>query len=364
MSRYPEYADSLDSWWWPQGMVLVRICTDSGICGIGWAEDGTAAATAIIANHLKKFLIGQNPANIDVLWDQMYRASIPLGRGGVFMHALSAVDIALWDLNGKATDRPVHDLLGGAKRQSMEAYASHLQPVPLDQFKEEALGYLAEGYQSMKMRMPGGPQHGDRGIVMNLERMQIVRDAIGPEHGMMADAYMGWDLRFAQRMLDAAADMSLGWIEEPLLPDERHAYQRLCAHSSTPIAHGENSFSPWEFTHMIEDKAVQVVQPDVHRVGGITGFRRVAQTAELHGIEVVPHAFSAPTVSICSTLGNCRLLEVLTIPCWAKDAYEDTPSLILDQPFVEKGTVAISQKPGLGIRINTDLAPQLNGWND
>jgi L-rhamnonate dehydratase len=363
MSRYPEYATSLDSWWWPQAQVLVRIVTKDGASGIGWAEDGTGAATAIIENHLKSLLIGQDAAHIDRLWDQMYRASIPYGRGGVLMHALSAIDIALWDLAGKVLGQPVHALLGGARRNSMAAYASNLQPVPIEDLVAEAKGYVTDGYLAMKMRMPGGPAAGAAGLRRNEEVITAVRDAIGGEIELMLDAYMGWDLRFARQMADIAHHHGIAFMEEPLLPDETESYADLCRYSPVTIAHGENVFSPWDFDRLIRRGAIGLVQPDLHRCGGISGFRRIAMLADIAGLELAPHAFSAPTVHVCMTLGNCRLLEHLTVPCWAADEFKAAPNLFLGEPRVVNGRVELPSGPGLGVRINGDLAPALAGWN-
>jgi L-rhamnonate dehydratase len=363
MSRYPEYAASLDSWWWPQAQVLVRVITSDGTYGLGWAEDGTGAAAAIIENHLKVLLLGKDATRIDTLWDQMYRASIPYGRGGVLMHALSAVDIALWDLAGKVLDLPVHALLGGARRNVIAAYASNLQPVPLDDLVAEAKGYVEDGYQSMKMRMPAGPTLGAAGLRRNEEVIAAVRDAIGGKVELMIDAYMGWDLRFARQMADIAHAHGIAFIEEPLLPDEIESYASLCDYSPVAIAHGENVFSPWDFSHLIAKRAIGLVQPDLHRCGGITAFRRIATLADVAGLELAPHAFSAPTVHVCMTLGNCRMLEHLTVPCWAAEEFKAAPGLFLGEPRVVAGQVSLPPGPGLGVKINADLAPQFASWN-
>jgi len=364
LSRYPEYAASLDSWWWPQRIVLVRIEASNGASGIGWAEDGTGAAGNVINAHFKQLLIDKDPYEIIKIWDVLFRASIPYGRKGIAIEALSAVDIALWDLKGKQLNVPVYKLLGGSNTNGMKTYASHLQPVDMDLFREEAKAYVAEGYQAMKMRMPGNPKHGLAGINSNVERIEAVREVVGNDIEIMADAYMGWDLRFAKRMMDAVKPYKLSWIEEPLLPDELGMYADLCSYSSVPVAHGENEFTRFGFSGIINAKAADILQPDVHRVGGITEIIRVACLAEAAGLEIVPHAFSAPTVHAMTAIPNCRMLEVLTIPVWAKDKIEEVPPVILGEPMPENGTVYASEAPGLGIKINSDLLPHLKHWNN
>ena len=365
LSKYAQYADALDSWWWPQALVLVRVVTDAGVSGIGWAEDGVRAASDIVRHHFApRLLVGADPRQVEALWDQMYRASIPYGRKGAAVEAISAVDIALWDLAGKAAGKPVYELLGGATQPALPAYASFLQPVDMDLFVAEAKDYVAQGYRAMKMRMPGGPRHGGAGVRMNVERVAAVRDAVGPDVEVMADAYMGWDLRFAQRQLRALEPYDLGWIEEPLLPDELSAYAELCRTTRVPVAHGENEFTRYGFQQIIDARAAHVLQPDVHRVGGITEMRRVAMLASAAGLEVVPHAFSAPTVHAMIAAPNCRMLEVLTVPVWAKDRITRTEPVFLGEPTVDRGVVRPNPAAGLGVTINPARVPALSHWNE
>jgi len=362
VSRHDAYCHSLESWWWPQAQVLVRIRTESGATGFGWAEDGTGAASSILDSHFRQLLIGQDASRIESIWDILYRASIPYGRRGAALMALSAVDIALWDLAGKAVGKPVHELLGGKVHDRLSAYASHLQPVEMGKFVEEAKAYVSEGYRGMKMRMPGSPRHGAAGIRMNIERIEAVRDAVGEDIEVMADAYMGWDLRFARQMVREMAPYRIGWIEEPLLPDELDAYADLCATSPVPVSHGENEATRWGFQNIIQRKAAHLLQPDVYRAGGISEVRKIAALAQAAGIEVVPHALGAPTVHVFSTLPNCRMVEVLTVPVWALEKLADQPPLFLGEPQPQDGFITPSDKPGLGVTINPEVAPDLAHW--
>ncbi|MDD5198798.1 MAG: enolase C-terminal domain-like protein [Terrimicrobiaceae bacterium] len=358
LSRYAEYAGSLDSWWWPQALVIVRIDA-GGYHGIGWAEDGTGAAQAVLERHFKGLLEGQDAGRIERLWDILYRASIPYGRKGVAIEALSAVDIALWDLAGKAAGKPVHALLGGALRDRLPVYASHLQPVANDLLVEEARAYMEEGYRAMKTRFPAHAGMGAAGIRRNVEHIALLRETIGAGVDLMADAYMGWDLRFARRMTKELEPFDLGWIEEPLLPDELDAYVALCRHSRIPISHGENEFTPYGFHQILQARAAHVLQPDVHRAGGITAVRKIAALAEAAGVEVIPHAFSAPTVQVMAALPNFRILEYLTVPVWARKNLEEMVPVFLGEPRVEHGEVGLNDRPGLGIELNADAYPEL-----
>jgi L-alanine-DL-glutamate epimerase-like enolase superfamily enzyme len=362
MSKYEKYAASYDTWNWPQAVVLVRIANDQGQSGFGWAEDGVGAASNIVLRHFTRLLLGAEASQIELLWDQMFRASIPYGRKGAAIEAISAVDLALWDLKGKALGQPVYSLIGGPVVAQPAAYASHLQPVPMDLFVREAVDYVKQGYKAMKMRMPGNPTHGARGISANLERVEAVRDAVGDDIDLMVDAYMGWDLAFALRMAHALEPFHIRWIEEPLLPDELEAFAELRRKSPIAIATGEHEFTHYGFRQLIDRGAADILQPDVHRVGGITAARRVCAMASAAGLEVVPHVFSGPTAHLVCSHTVCPLIEHLTIPVWAQNT-EGFKPFILGEPTVVEGRAILSDKPGFGITINAERLPQLAHWN-
>jgi L-alanine-DL-glutamate epimerase-like enolase superfamily enzyme len=342
-------------------VVLVRITTDTGHSGIGWAEDGVGAASSIIQRHLTRFLIGTNAEQTELLWDVMFRASIPYGRKGAAIEAISAVDLALWDLKGKMLGEPVYSLLGGPVIAQPIAYASHLQPVDLDLFIREAM-YVRQGYKAMKMRMPGNPTQAARGIRANVDRVKALREAVGDDVDLMVDACMGWDLAFSIRMARALEPYRLRWIEEPLLPDEISGYAELRRKSPIAIATGEHEFTHYGFRQLIDSGAADILQPDVHRAGGITAVRRVCALASAAGLEVVPHVFSSPTAHLVCVHSNCPFVEHLTIPVWAQNTHEFKP-FILGEPTVVEGRVILNREPGFGIKINAESLPHLAHWN-
>ena len=167
-------------------MAVVEIETEEGITGSGWCEDGCSAISLIIENHLSRLLIGQDAGEIEGLWDRLFRATLPYGRKGVALHALSAIDLALWDLAGKAAGKPVYELLGGPVKPDIPVYASALHPVGAEKVQAEAKAYVEEGYQAMKMRFPYGPGHGIAGMRANEEHVANVRDAVGDDIEIMA----------------------------------------------------------------------------------------------------------------------------------------------------------------------------------
>jgi len=354
MSPHPKFANSLESWFWPQAVVLVRVETNCGECGIGWAEDGVGAASNIIQRHLRRFLIGADPEEYEILWDQMFRASIPYGRKGAAIEAISAIDLALWDLRARMRGLPVYRLAGNGARRTVLAYASHLQPVSMDLFVKEALTYVDQGFRAMKMRMPGIPCMGADGIRQNVERVRAVREAVGEGIGLMVDAYMGWDLGFALRMAEALAPYRLRWIEEPLLPDEIGDYSELRKGSAVPIAAGEHEFTHYGFRELIERQAVDIVQPDLHRVGGLTAALRVCDLAADAGLGVAPHVFSAPTVHLAAAHHSCLMVEKLTVPVWVREPPANDP-LLAGEPEVVNGQIALNDAPGFGVSVNAGV---------
>ena len=191
------------------GWVLVEIFTDSGPVGLGNAALALLVTKSLIDTYLKPILIGSDPWDTEHLWQQMYRRTMAFGRKGVAMTAISAVDIALWDILGKDTRQPVYRLLGGRTKERIPVYASRLYALPLDELRSEAEKYKDQGYQAMKLRFGWGPIDGAAGMQKNIELIRTVREVIGEGIDLMADAYMGWTLDYAKRMLPLSRALSL-----------------------------------------------------------------------------------------------------------------------------------------------------------
>jgi L-alanine-DL-glutamate epimerase-like enolase superfamily enzyme len=272
------------------GWLIVEIFTDAGLVGIGNAALAPLVTKQMIDLYLAPLLIGQNPWDSEFLWQHMYRKTMAFGRKGVALVAISALDIALWDLMGKAAKQPVFRLLGGRTKAKIPAYASRLYSVPLDQLAQEAASYKAQGYKAMKLRFGWGPIDGAEGMARNVELIRTVRETVGDEIDIMADAYMGWSLDYAKRMMRLIEPFNLRWLEEAIIPDDINGYHELRRFGSTPIAAGEHEFTSYGFRQMIEARALDYVQFDTNRVGGITAARKIQALAEAYSIPVVPHA--------------------------------------------------------------------------
>ena len=272
------------------GWLVVELELDDGTIGIGNAALAPHATRLVIDTYLKPLLIGQDPMNSEYLWQSMYRRTLPYGRKGIGMTAISAVDLAIWDAKGKLLRQPVFRLLGGRTKPAIPVYASRLYSQPLDQLAAETRAYVAQGFSAVKLRFGWGPKDGVAGIRHNLDLVRTAREAAGEDIDLMADCYMGWTLEYAKRMVRALAPFNLRWLEEPLVPDDIAGYAELRALGHVPIAGGEHEFTLAGFRQLLDARAIDVAQFDVNRVGGITAAKKIADLCEAHDIAVIPHA--------------------------------------------------------------------------
>jgi L-alanine-DL-glutamate epimerase-like enolase superfamily enzyme len=216
------------------GWLIVEVFTDAGHVGIGNAALAPRLTKQAIDVYLKPLLVGADPWDTEFLWQHMYRRTLAFGRKGVGMVAISAVDIALWDVLGKASGQPVFRLLGGRTKPKIPVYASRLYSQPLESLAAEAAKYKADGYSAMKLRFGWGPADGAAGMHRNVDLVRTVRETVGEGIDIMADAYMGWTLDYARRMIPLLEPFNLRWLEEPVIPDDAAGYAALKAMGSCP----------------------------------------------------------------------------------------------------------------------------------
>jgi len=362
VSRFPQRGSGWSWYTWPQGIVIVRIKLSNGVTGIGYAEDGVGSATQMINGHLSRLCVGMDAMATESIWELLYRASIVYGRKGAAIEAISAIDIALWDTIGKSLEMPVYRLLGGHDRGTVRAYASKIHPDDdLQEVRRMARDYVDRGYLGVKANAPYGPSDGRSGILMNLRYLEAIRDEIGDEIDLMVDAYMGWDRAFASMMLKSLGDFRLTWLEEPLIPDDIAGHAWLRGQGIVPIATGEHEFTRYGFQALIDAGAADYLQPDIHRVGGLTEFRRICNMASGSSIEVVPHVYSAATLHGVLSQPNCHWIEHLTTPSyWATG--ERLAPLFTGEPAIENGIPQTPSQPGIGIRVNSTAMPEMVDW--
>ena len=336
------------------GWRVVEIFTDTGHVGIGNAALSPRLTKQVIDLYLKPVLMGKDPWETEYLWQQMYRQTMAFGRKGVGMVAISAVDIAIWDLLGKASGQPVYRLLGGRTKRRIPVYASKLYSQPLEQLAAEAAHYKDQGYKAMKLRFGWGPIDGAAGMERNLELLRTVRAVIGYEGDLMTDAYMGWTLDYARRMLPLLEPFRLRWLEEPVIPDDIHGYAALKAMGRVPIAGGEHEFTLYGFRELLEAKAVDYIQFDTNRVGGITQARKIAALAEAYSVPVVPHAGQMHNFHVVMASFNSPMAEFFPVVD-VEVGNELFWYVFKGEPTPVDGYIDLDENvPGLGLTIDEE----------
>jgi L-alanine-DL-glutamate epimerase-like enolase superfamily enzyme len=340
------------------GCVVVEIFTDSGLTGIGNAALSPVVTKSLIDTYLTPILLGADPWDTEYLWQQMYRRTMAFGRKGVAMTAISAVDIALWDILGKDARQPVYRLLGGRTKDRIPVYASRLYALPLDELRVEARNYKDAGYQAMKLRFGWGPLDGAAGMQRNLDLVRTVREVIGDGIDLMADAYMGWTLDYAKRMLPLLEPFHLRWLEEAVIPDDTRGYAELKRYGRVPIAGGEHEFTIFGFRALLEANALDYIQFDTNRVGGISQARKITALAESFQVPVVPHAGQMHNYHVVMASLNSPIAEFF--PKVEVEVGNELFWYIFDgEPVPTDGFIDLDdQLPGLGLTINEDSLKQ------
>jgi L-alanine-DL-glutamate epimerase-like enolase superfamily enzyme len=334
------------------GWLVVEIFTDDGLVGIGNAALAPQVTKQVIDLYLKPLLIGRDPWDSEFLWQNMFRQTMAFGRKGIGMVAISAVDIALWDVLGKSAKQPVYRLLGGRTKPRIPVYASRLYSVELSDLEAEAKRYKKEGYKAMKLRFGWGPVDGAAGMQRNLALVRTVREAVGDGIDVMADAYMGWTLDYAKRMLPLLEAFNLRWLEEPVIPDDLHGYAELKSYGRIPIAGGEHEFTAYGFRDLLEARALDYIQFDTNRVGGITQARKIAAMAETYSVPVIPHAGQMHNYHVVMASLNSPMAEYFPVVD-VEVGNELFWYIFNGEPKAKDGFIDLDESaPGLGLTIN------------
>jgi L-rhamnonate dehydratase len=342
------------------GWLVVEIFTDDGHVGIGNAALAPQVTKQVIDLYLKPLLLGQDPWDTDFLWQHMYRKTMAFGRKGIGMVAISAVDIALWDLLGKSARQPVYRLLGGRTKPRIPVYASRLYSVPLNELAAEAKKYKDEGYRAMKLRFGWGPTDSAEGMQRNIALVRTVRETVGDGIDLMADAYMGWTLDYAKRMLPLLEPFHLRWLEEPVIPDDICGYAELKSYGRIPIAGGEHEFTLYGFRELLEARALDYIQFDTNRVGGITQARKIAALAEAYGVPVIPHAGQMHNYHVVMASLNSPMAEYFPIVD-VEVGNELFWYIFSGEPKAKDGFIDLDESvPGLGLTINENALQEFD----
>src|SRR5882672_5965129 len=339
---------------------LVAVRTDEGLTGVGSVFTSDHLVRGAL-KLLEPLLIGEHALEPERVTEKLHQHTFWQGRGGSVTHAISGIDIALWDLLGQATGQPVGRLLGGRYRERVRPYASVLMEEP-EPLAERLRSIKTRGFRAFKI---GWGPFGRRNNALDEAIVRTAREAIGPDSLLMvdaggSDAFWSQGYKWALRSSEMLADYDVGWFEEALSPDALQDYVRLREHSHVPIAGGEvltrrQSFQPW-----LEAGAFDIVQPDVTKVGGISEERRIAWMAREHGVRHIPHGWNtavglAADLQLASAFPETDLVEYLSGSPFIDDIVAKPWKLDAD------GMLEIPSKPGLGLKLNPDALAKYTG---
>jgi L-rhamnonate dehydratase len=345
MSFYPAYRDSRTKWGiGVLGSIVVEIEAADGTVGVATGMGGEPACF-LIERHFRRFLVGADPRDTALLWDQMFRASMFYGRKGLTMTAISAVDLALWDLLGLLRGEPVYKLIGGAVRPQMHLYCTGPEPAV----------YKEQGFFGGKIPLPEGPADGPAGLRRNAERVAAVRESVGPDFPIMIDCYMALDVPYAIDLANAVRPFNVYWIEEVLHPDDQEGFKALKA--ACPWVRwttGEHEYTRYGFRNLITSRAIDIVQPDVMWVGGLTELLRISALANAYDIPVVPHGSGAYSYHFCITQPQAHFCEYINISPDGRQIVPVFGDMFVNEQVPEGGRIALDDAPGFGLTLNRD----------
>ncbi len=339
---------------------LVRIRTDTGAEGIGFCYCGHKAGvlvTLAVRELLADVVVGRDPHQTEAIWDAMYRETLLHGRRGSVLRAISAIDIALWDLVSKDAGLPLYQYLGGYRTDMVPAYASggyYVEGKGLQGLADEMRSYLDMGFPAVKIKVGRLPTNQDA------ERIRVSRETVGPDVPLFLDANNAWtDASSAIQALRRFEDYDPDWIEEPLMPDDIQGHATIARATTIPVATGEIHATRWEFQQLIEHNAAAILQADAGVCGGITEWRRIAALAASHDLMMAPHWLAEVHVHLVASTPNSTYVEYFT----------DFKVINLGRLFstrlqVVPGGLALPEAPGLGVELDADAVSRfsLDGW--
>lgn len=324
---------------------LIKVETDDGIYGLGSASGNGELIEFIVARVLKPLLIGMDPTEIDEIWDTAYvrGGHKEFGTRGVGVVALSGVDVALWDILGKVRGVPLYQLLGGKVRDKVPVYATALYPEEPAQVARRARGFADQGFHGVKIKVGFD-------LDQDIRIVRAVRRELGKDFIVMTDANQGYSLAVGIKAAQAFADAGAFWLEEPLFVEDIAGHAILRERGNTPIAVGENLNLTCAFENFILRGAVDFIQPDVARAGGVTEMRKIAALGAQHKVPVSFHTWGdavalAASVHLSAAIENCIVMEL-------DYTYNPLREELLREPIkVEKGYLIPFDKPGLGVEL-------------
>jgi D-galactarolactone cycloisomerase len=347
------------NWYNTRTIMILEIITEDGISGWGEAFGNAFINQTIVEKVYKDKLIGQNIFDSEKIWDELYNTLRDNGQKGSCIEALSAVDNALWDLKGKYTHLPVYRLMGGARRKQILPYATGLYHTKLNQdpneLVEEAVRYVKDGFRAVKMKIGFGVED-------DIKMVKAVREAIGPDIGLMVDPNHAYNAMNAIKLSRGIEEYNILWIEEPVPPEDIAGYVQVREATNIPISGGEAEFTPYGFKNFIDSRAADILQPDCCITGGLTSFRRIMTMAKIANIQCYPHVWGsgiAVAVGLNAAFAMPDFPEALVQPpvYFELDRTENIfrEKINKNALKIENGYINIPEFEGLGLDIDRDL---------
>ena len=341
-----------------QDALIVRVHTDAGISGLGEVDSNPLAVKGAIegpfshtvASGLRELVVGEDPFETEKIWHKMYTGNIYGGRRGVGFHAMSGIDLALWDIKGKALGLPVWKLLGGGFHDRIRCYASSLWGPTPQATRDLAKRYVDRGFNAVKFGWD--PMGSDEATDIALVRE--ARKGLGEGPDLLVDAGLVWDAKTAIRRVRAFEEHRIFWVEEPLMPDDYQGYRRLSEAVDTRIAAGEEESNRASFLDLMDRGRVDVVQVDLTRVGGFTEAMKIASLAQDRGLKVANHGFTtyinvAAALHFLNSVPNTLIAEYV-----AEEETTLRDRLTRQKIRAQDGMLAVPDEPGLGIELDEE----------
>ena len=345
----------------------VRIYTDQGLYGHGEATDAAVGTDALVG-QFRRFLVGQDPLNVDALWERMRVSGIFAGaQGGQYVTALSGIEIALWDLAGKALGLPVYQLFGGKFRDKVRIYCDSDMENPVGPESDRKLPWIREqGFTAMKIDLDDAadPARFDKAnwtasngeIDRMVNWVRHVRESIPKEMELACDMHGRYDAATAKRVAKELEPFRLLWLEEVVPPENIDAMADIRHSTSTPIAAGENLYLRWGYRELLSKNAVDIIQPDFQKTGGLSEGRKIANMAQAYYLPVAPHCVVSP-IGMMSTAHVCASIPNFLVCEWHWINFPDLwKNWVKEGEIIQKGYVTVTDKPGLGVEMNEEVA--------
>lgn len=347
MTKWAQYRGSRTSWGINVlGSFCVEIEATNGTKGFATGFGGPPACW-LVHQHFERFLLGADPRDVNDLFEKMYRASMFYGRKGLPVAVISVIDLALWDLQGKIRNEPVYKLIGGATRSRLDFYCTGPQPASAK----------AMGFSGAKVALPHGPDEGTEGLLKNVAYLCKQRESVGPDFPLRVDCYMSLNVPYTIQLVKKceAEGIDIDWWEECLSPDDFDGHALLKrAHPTAKFTTGEHEYSRYGFRKLVEGRNLDIVQPDVMWVGGLTELLKVSALAAAYDIPVVPHASGPYSYHYVVSQPNTPFQEYLANSADGHTVEPVFGNLFLNEPIPTEGylDVSVLDKPGFGLELN------------